>query len=164
VMTVAVGAVLAACSAVSPRLHVDAIQRDIVASTRAQFPGARLGAARCPAGRPQRRHDTFTCTLAIDRQVAHFSVTQLDDHGRVAHPRMVEPFVAMRDVGQSVDEEVRSRDLVDVDARCGPGVVVLLPHARTVQCTLTYGNGATRRALARIGTDQQVHDVTFVAG
>jgi hypothetical protein len=147
---------------VTPRLHVDTIQADIVSSTRGEFPGAHVGAVRCPSGLRQHTGDTFTCTLELDAQVAHFNVRQLNDHGKVSDPTMVEPFVLMRDVAQSVVNEVRSTDLVDVTATCGPGVVLLLGTARTVTCTTTYQGGLTRHAHVAIGTDQQVHAVQFV--
>jgi hypothetical protein len=154
--------VLVACGAVTPRLHVDTIEADIVSSTRGEFPGAQVGAARCPSGLRQHSGDTFTCTLDVDAQVAHFSVRQLNDHGKVSDPRMVEPFVLMRDVARSVVDQVRSTSLVEITATCGPGVVVLLASTRTVSCTTTFPGGLTRHARAEIGTDQQLHSVQFV--
>ncbi len=159
---VGLSALFGACGAVTPRLHVDTIEADIVASARGEFHGARIGAAQCPSGLRQHAADRFTCTLTIDDQTAHFTVRQLNDHGKVSDPQMVEPFVLMRDVARSVVNEVRSTDLVDVTATCGPGVVVLLAGPRTVSCATTYTGGLVRHARVQIGTDQQVHGVQFV--
>jgi hypothetical protein len=152
----------AACGAVTPRLHVDTIEADIVSSARGEFAGAHVGTAHCPSGLRQHAGDSFTCTLDIDAQTAHFVVRQLNSHGKVSDPRMTEPFVLTRDVAQSVVDEVRSADLVDVKAACGPGVVVLLGKARSLACTTTYSGGVTRHARVEIGTDQQLHGVQFV--
>jgi hypothetical protein len=161
---VVVGALLTGCSKVQPRLHVDTIQQAIVTASKIEFKGARLGKAHCPSGRLQRKGDTFTCTLSIDGQVAHFLVRQADSHGTIDKrtPALQDKFVLVRDVDTAVVQEVRNVELLDVQAQCGSGVVFILRAARTVRCTATYGPKIVRHVTVVLSAAAQVGAVHFV--
>ncbi len=164
VVAAVVAASVSACSDVQPRLHVDVIQQAIISASHSEFRGARLGAAHCPGGLVQRKGATFTCTLPIDGQLAHFFVRESDAHGTIdpATPALVERFVLVRDLDTAVVEEVRNAELLDVTAKCGSGVVIILHGARAERCTATYAPGVVRHVDVAVSADAQVGAVHFV--
>jgi hypothetical protein len=137
-------AVVAACSGGSNTVDSKEVESTIRAQLRRDFPGAPVGAAKCPDNVKKKTGNQFSCTASVSGEPVPITVTQTDrDPG--FRPLREVAVLDVAKVQNFVQTQYDQQVGVQVTASCAPpGKSVIVARPQTmIPCTVTDSQGAT---------------------
>jgi hypothetical protein len=134
-IAVALGAgLLSACSSSIDTSKVEkALVTDLNSNNEV---GASVGAAKCPESVKPKKGDTFECTVEIDGQTAHYTLTQKDNSGNLVW-RRTDAVLDVKKIETQVTAGLLDQIQVKAKVDCGTTKVKLLKPGSTFTCKAT---------------------------